>query len=221
MHRVVEALEYLLPEHFKIERHLPGKGFVNRRGYTHAARRRQLLYALGLNDPRSGNGFIRDDDLAYRDTYSNTGFDIILQLLDIVRLAGLEGECGRYRVRGMIETGQQGVTPDFEDPAVISCNAVAEAPETVLDTFVGQPLVLLHQHGRSGNVRVQYDDEPAGETILCHLAPSKYFLCESRGQYTDFGNPGARGCRAKAGDGGLNLNPPSRKCRRPLPRRLA
>ena len=120
---------------------------MNRRGYVNETRFCQLLNSLSLYNSRTCNGVIGDDDFAHRNAYSNNGFDIVLKLLKIIYLISLERECGRDCIGGVIEDGQQGIAPYFQHASIIDFYDFAKPPKAILDTFVSQFLVLLHQQG--------------------------------------------------------------------------
>jgi hypothetical protein len=75
-------------------------------------------------------------------------------------LVGLECQRGRYGGGSSIELGQKCVAPDFSNAATIPGNDASESLERIVHQRVREVLVLLHQRGRTGDVGVQYDDEP-------------------------------------------------------------
>ncbi len=63
-----------------------------------ATGRGQLLDALGEDDASTGDGIVRDDDLAHGDADPHLGLDAALESRVVLGLLGLERQRGGHRV---------------------------------------------------------------------------------------------------------------------------
>lgn len=174
---------------------------MNRGGDAHATRLGQLFHSLGQDDASARHSAVREDHFPHRDSYANSGSDVVLDLSVVFGLVGLEGKSGGDRIRGPLELRQQGVAPQFPNPAMIADDGVAEASEGDLNPFVGNVLILLNQGSRLCNVSVQENGELPGSMRRSHVPFPECHRFNNIELHPHFENPisvwlsgGARDC---------------------------
>ena len=98
VHRFGQALERVLAHVLVLVGEATRNGLVRSALDAHAAGLDQLLDALGEDDASTGDGIVRDDDLAHGDADPHLGHDAALEPCVVLGLLGLERQRGGHRV---------------------------------------------------------------------------------------------------------------------------
>jgi len=120
---------------------------VNRLGDMQAPRLHQLLDSLCQHHTRSSHRIVSNHDFSQGNAYSYPGSNIVIELSVVSRLIKLKCKSGNDCIGGLLEFGQQRITPQFLHPALVLSDGLAKALKGILDALVSQLIILLYHLG--------------------------------------------------------------------------